>query len=751
MNTLVGLLLGLSFLSAGPVATEAAAAEMAPEEAWMANELPILLEGGTLAPQRRHKRKRPGDQEEKPFSRTVDLPSRGVWFIWLKATNAGDTPVFVTWDLDGDQPLASSRAQLLVQPHARDQWLSYSRYAGYVGFRMQVNVDKPGKHTLTLKHLQGEKLEIDKIALTLYFNARPTPDGKSLDHTGDPGGGRARFAESAMQVDGFREDYESPTVRAKGKTYYVDSVKGKDANTGRTEKQAWKSLSNVNSRKFLPGDAILLARGGSWNEGLAPKGNGRKNAWITVGAYGKGPRPLVRGRSEPGVALLGQNYWEIRDLSVTTNPDGNADTGGIVILSREGPQPRGIRIINCVAFDTSGDGIEVGPDSEKSEGYDGVVIENCLSFANDGDGINIHGMKQNGSRNGVIRACTTHSNDGMAGMWIQCAQNGLIEHCVSYNNAVYNIWTWNSINVTIRYCEAFRGRPPGASDDSGGFDIDWGCEACTLEYCYAHHNKGAGALLMGSGQDEYLGFPKRTQYTVCRYNVFEHNGHGILVYNTFEHGKVYNNVSVSHNPKKPALELWGHSAAKDWAAQAPSDNEFYNNILVGVGGAHPLGVDNAAIPGRNILDYNIYWRTDGKQSLVRWGGDRSDFDEVDLHSWETGRKADRPKTALTSLAELSATSGWEAHGMQGNPGLNALGRGGNGRLPLEQYRMKSGSPANGAGRAVMLDGEWLAARRKFLTNTGAEEFGIPMEPAEAGVDYWGDKLDPAKVSIGAQR
>ena len=325
------------------------------------------------------------------------------------------------------------------------------------------------------------------------------------------------------------------------------------------------------------------------------------------------------------------------------------------------------------------------------------------------------------------------------------------KHCASYNNAVYNIWTWNAINITIRYCEAFRGRPPGAEDDSGGFDIDWGSEACTLEYCYAHHNKGAGALLMGSGSDDYLGFPKQTRFTVCRYNVFEHNGHGILVYNTFEKGKVYNNVSVSHNPKKPALELWGHSAEKDYPAQAPADNEFYNNVLVGVEGAHPLGVDDAAIPGRNILDHNLYWRTDGKRSLARWGGNRWDFNKEDLHSWEAGRKEERPKTVLTSLVELREKSGWEANGLQKNPGLKAIGRGGNGRLPLEEYRMNQDSPVKGAGKRVTLEPEWLAERRKYLADTGAEEYGIPMEPAEASEDYWGDKLDRAPVSIGAQR
>jgi hypothetical protein len=715
----------------------------------IADELPLLLEGGRL--EARHRRR---ETVQSRLVRYVTLPSRGVWFIWLKVSNSGETPAVLTWDLDGEQPLHSSRARTLVQPQAKSQWVSYSSYESRTGFRMQVNVDRPGKHTLGLELLGGRALEIESIALTLYFNARPTEDGKTLDHTNDPGRGRASFPEAVKQVDGFRPDWQSPPIEAQGTTYFVDNEGGDDGNTGLSEEAAWRTLATVKATAFSPGDAILLKRGGVWYESLKPRGSGSKDAWITIGAYGEGPRPLVKGRGEHGLSLTGQSYWIIQDLQVTTNPDGHPGAGGIIIMSDDGPQPKGIRILNCVVFDTAGEGITVGTVGRdgkegRGEGYDGVVIENCLTFAHDGAGIAVRGLSQNGCRNSVIRHCTAHSCDGMAGMWIHSGQNGLIEHCVAYNNAVYNIWTWNSINVTIRYCEVFRGRPPGAFWDSGGFDIDWGCEACTIEYCYAHHNKGAGVLLMGSGHDEYLGFPKETRYTLCRYNVFERNGHGILVFSTLEHGKIYNNVSISHHLQRPALELNGHGDRDP--ASRPTDNEFLNNILVGMEGGHPLGLDDAAISGGNVFDHNIYWRDDGKQSLIRLGGQSSDWNESTIAAWESVEGGTRPETILTGLAELRGKMGWEEHGLQEEPGLRAAGQGGNGRLPLEEYKLEPGSPAKGAGVRVALDEEWLAARRKYLTDTGAEEYGIPMEPGDADADYWGDKLHPDRVSIGAQR
>jgi hypothetical protein len=51
---------------------------------------------------------------------------------------------------------------------------------------------------------------------------------------------------------------------------------------------------------------------------------------------------------------------------------------------------------------------------------------------------------------------------------------------------------------------------------------------------------------------------------------------------------------------------------------------------------------------------------------------------------------------------------------------------------------------------VVLSDEWQAQRRKYLTETGAETYGIPMVPQPAVKDYWGRKLKPGKrVSIGA--
>ncbi len=685
--------------------------------------LPLVVEGATLF--KEGNRRNPAVVE---FTRTVTLPERGVWYVWVRATNAGDRPAVLSWDLDGVQPLLSSRRQMVIQPGVKAQWHSYTRYARGPGFRMQVRVGKPGTHRLTIRLDEG-RVELDRVALTLHYFAMPTADGESLDHSDDPGRGAMVFPDPPMRVEGFRDDLVLPAMKPAARTFYIDDTAGDDAFAGRAEKTAWKSVERASREPLKPGDAVLLRRGGRWEGTLAVNGSGTQAAWITLGAYGTGVRPLVRGRTGPGIEVLGRSFIEIRDLAATSDPDGGPAAGAIVVKSGTGPQPKGIRVLNCVAFDAAGPGIQVGCDWEKGNGYDGVVIENCLAFANSGDGIVIHGTDQNGARNGVVRNCTAWGNDGMAGIWIQSAQNGLIEGCLSHDNAVYNIWCWNAINITIRKCEAFRGRPPGAYDDSGGFDIDWGSEACTIEYCYAHHNKGAGILLMGSGTEDYRKFPMQTRFTLCRYNIVEHNGHGILVYNTFEDGIVHNNLAISHVKEKPALELW----SEDWDPKVPPQSaarcRFVNNVLVGVEGGYPFAADDGSIRAAgNDLDYNLYWRAGKEPEILRWGGTRQD--------WEN------PKY-YAAFAGWRVKAGREPHGVCADP-LPGSGTGAGCCRP---------APAVVAGKGVVvtLDEAWLAGRRKYVTETGATAYGIPMEPAQATTDFQGRPLDPALPAIGPER
>jgi hypothetical protein len=276
-----------------------------------------------------------------------------------------------------------------------------------------------------------------------------------------------------------------------------------------------------------------------------------------------------------------------------------------------------------------------------------------------------------------------------------------------------------------------------ALGDRGGFDIDWGCNACVLEYCYSHHNQGPGGLLMGSGSGAYLGYSNASRYNICRYNIFAHDG-GIVVMENLEDGKVYNNVVIAHNTDwsvrdqgHAALDVFGWEPS-EWYGGWPARNEFLNNILIGLNGALTLWGDEDVPKLNNVFDNNIHWRVDGDGPWIKWGG-----------RWL------KEPVPYSKLSEFSSATGQEAHGLQADPAMTNAFRSGSGRRPLEEFLLAPESPARRAGRNMELSEEWLAARRALLHDTGADAFGINMDPKPADQDFWGNRLQGESRSIGA--
>ncbi len=86
---------------------------------------------------------------------------------------------------------------------------------------------------------------------------------------------------------------ESPQVAPNG-TFFVDSERGRDSNTGLSEEAAWQSLDRVNDAELKPGDVVRFKCGGVWRGSLAPV-SGDETAPVTYTSYGEGPKPLILG------------------------------------------------------------------------------------------------------------------------------------------------------------------------------------------------------------------------------------------------------------------------------------------------------------------------------------------------------------------------------------------------------------------------------------------------------------------------
>ncbi len=87
------------------------------------------------------------------------------------------------------------------------------------------------------------------------------------------------------------------TTAGYGTTYYI-SADGNDENSGKSIKEAWKTIDKVNSLMPVAGDSILFRRGDTWTGTIVVKASGSEDAPIFYGAYGKGNKPLITGSVE---------------------------------------------------------------------------------------------------------------------------------------------------------------------------------------------------------------------------------------------------------------------------------------------------------------------------------------------------------------------------------------------------------------------------------------------------------------------
>jgi hypothetical protein len=78
-------------------------------------------------------------------------------------------------------------------------------------------------------------------------------------------------------------------------TYYVAAA-GSDSNSGTSPSAPWQTIVKVNSATFSPGDSVLFNRGDVWyGTALTFPSSGSSGSPITIGAYGTGPNPILKG------------------------------------------------------------------------------------------------------------------------------------------------------------------------------------------------------------------------------------------------------------------------------------------------------------------------------------------------------------------------------------------------------------------------------------------------------------------------
>ena len=175
-------------------------------------------------------------------------------------------------------------------------------------------------------HFSGEyPFPLDSVTNSFTFDVPPAYADALLAivrliSSADPDLFAAELSQTELEylnmADARREEINAAstdlTTDAAGTVYYVSNL-GSDQNSGLSPETAWATPQYALSRSLLPGDVVLLQRGGSWivepdNEwGLTssalvvPEG-------VTLGAYGEGEKPVLRGDLE---AANSPAFWEL--------------------------------------------------------------------------------------------------------------------------------------------------------------------------------------------------------------------------------------------------------------------------------------------------------------------------------------------------------------------------------------------------------------------------------------------------------
>ena len=306
------------------------------------------------------------------------------------------------------------------------------------------------------------------------------------------------------------------------------------------------------------------------------------------------------------------------------------------------------------------------------------------------------------------------------GIVISGVDSGVIQYCVAHDNGQNNshcggpvgIWSLESNNITIQFCESYKNHN-GTGCDGAGFDLDGGVTNSVMEYNYAHDNDGAGYLL---GQYQNA---RPWSNNTMRYNISENDGvtneGGIGLFKgpgtTMSGANIFNNtIYVS-----PQTGNTGVCAAylENWTTGI-NNVSFYNNIFITTGGVALVRVPSGYAA---FFAGNIYWSTGNPFSINYQGTNYSS-----LTAWRTATGNEKVGGSNT--------------GYNGDPLLTNTGSGGtvgfgNSLFSLNAYKVNSLSS--------LASNTALNLSSLYSINVGS-------------IDFWGTALPGENInSIGANQ
>jgi hypothetical protein len=482
-------------------------------------------------------------------------------------------------------------------------------------------------------------------------------------------------------------------------TYYVSST-GDDGNPGTSIGGAWATIDKVNNSTFLPGDTLYFEGGHTFNGSIlltASDANDPANIFV-ISSYGTG-RAVIDAGTSFGFRAHNTQGFSISNLIFDGNSVSTNTAAGITIFSDMAGDIKfsNISASNIEVKNFGAEGIVIYT-TKNLTGYQNVMLNNLSVHDVTKNGIKIFGFVSQAlvgwqHKNVTVSNCEVYNVPGSGtttlegnGIVLEGVDGGVIQNSVAHDMGQNNsfcggpagIWTLESNEITIQFCESYRIHS-GTGCDGAGFDLDGGVTNSIMQYNYAHNNDGAG-YLMGQYQNARPWSNNTMRYNISENDAITNEG-GMGLFKgpgtTMNGANIYNNT-IYISPQAGNSSIC--AAYLQNLTTGINNIAFYNNIFITTGGVPfvevPVGY-SAFFAG------NIYWSSGGSFSISYQGNNYTS-----LASW---------RAATSNEVVNGNNTGFSSDPLLTNVGLGGTIGFGNSLNTLNAYKISnSASPANNA-------------------------------------------------------
>lgn len=487
--------------------------------------------------------------------------------------------------------------------------------------------------------------------------------------------------------------------------YYVSSSTGNNDLDGKSEANAWKTLSKVNGSTFSAGDSIYFKKGDTWRETLEIPSGGNPSAYLYFGNYGTGNNPRILG----SVATTtwtdqGGNIWKSDNTFINPRSlypyycDLTFNSGGverfgayksatssmtaeynwtwssnyIYVYSPTNPATRytGIEVpqrLFCISTNSNQyihiDGIDgfysadIGFDTNSDHSDDinikGCIVENCEVGFIGGITGNTFGFGMSLVYSDlIIRNCEIHhcgrrglSLDLIGSGTVFTAKNALIE-----NNIFHHGYHTTALDCNV---------------NNGGNNASWDSIIFRRNMVYEGENE---SIYAGSNQiflQQYNGTGKLSNVIIYS-NIFKFSNASAINIEKTESTYIYNNVFYGHNTTGAQLQhLYVNENAKNVVSK---NNIFYSSVPVNTSGWEFVVYNNST--SAITSDYNLYYRLNNSLRILLING---------------------TSYYMSQLSSIRSNYGWETHSPIPSDPLF---------FSTDNLHVQGGSPALGSGISI---------------------------------------------------